>query len=265
MTTPRDQREDQVGLAAGGCPRSARGRTTLRMTSAVDDAEQHEHREEVDEQREPALVPEPRERLRGGRRRRSSRSRSSGSRTRKPQKMNACISPGTSRCSSLRWPSTSIASLRTRAPAGRRGARPAARRGRAGRGSSARRANRPPPTHEQRGQRRARRRATAMRPRLLRSSAADRRDDLVQVADHGVVGAREDRRLGVGVDREHRLRALAARDVLGRAADPAGDVEVGRDLRARSGRPGRSAAASPRSSRRASSRRRRRAGRRAPR
>ena len=60
----------------------------------------------------------------------------------------------------------------------------------------------------------------------------DRRHDLGQVADHGVVGAGEDRRLGVGVDREDLLRALAAGDVLGGAADAAGDVEVGRDLRA---------------------------------
>ena len=53
----------------------------------------------------------------------------------------------------------------------------------------------------------------------------------MQVADHRVVGVREDRRLAVGVDREQRLRALATGDVLRRAADPAGDVEVGRDLR----------------------------------
>ena len=38
-----------------------------------------------------------------------------GKRTRKPQKMNACISPGTSRWSSLRWPSVITTSLRTRA------------------------------------------------------------------------------------------------------------------------------------------------------
>ena len=41
-----------------------------------------------------------------------------------------------------------------------------------------------------------------------------------------------DRRLWVGVDREDLLRALAAGDVLRRAADAASDVEVGRDLRA---------------------------------
>jgi hypothetical protein len=37
-----------------------------------------------------------------------------GSRTMKPQKMNACISPGPSRWSSLRWPSTIVASFLTR-------------------------------------------------------------------------------------------------------------------------------------------------------
>ncbi len=37
-----------------------------------------------------------------------------GSSTRKPQKMNACISPGPNRWSSLRWPSTIVTSLRAR-------------------------------------------------------------------------------------------------------------------------------------------------------
>src|SRR5207247_716149 len=72
---------------------------------------------------------------------------------------------------------------------------------------------------------------------LCRSSlpqlGADRRDDLVQVADHGVVSVGEDRRLGIGVDCEQLLRPLAAGDVLRGAADPAGDVEVRRDFRAR--------------------------------
>ena len=36
-----------------------------------------------------------------------------GKRTRKPQKMNACMSPGTSRCSSFRWPSTISTSFST--------------------------------------------------------------------------------------------------------------------------------------------------------
>ncbi len=51
----------------------------------------------------------------GGRRSRSSRSGSSAPSTRKPQKTKACISPGQKRCSSLRWPSTIVTSLRTRA------------------------------------------------------------------------------------------------------------------------------------------------------
>ena len=78
---------------------------------------------------------------------------------------------------------------------------------------------------------RARRADVYVAPRLSQLGG-DRRHDLVQVADHRVVGAGEDRRLGVGVDREDLLRALAAGDVLRGAADPAGDVEVGRDLRA---------------------------------
>ena len=54
----------------------------------------------------------------------------------------------------------------------------------------------------------------------------------MQVADNRVIGAREYRRLGVGVDRKDLLRALRAGDVLRRAADAARDVEVGGDLRA---------------------------------
>ena len=53
----------------------------------------------------------------------------------------------------------------------------------------------------------------------------------MQVPHDGVVGVREDRRLGIVVDREQLLRALTACDVLRRSADPARDVEVGRHLR----------------------------------
>ena len=64
-------------------------------------------------------------------------------------------------------------------------------------------------------------------------SAPDLRVDgghhLVQVADHGVRRPRHHRRLGVGVDREDVLRRGAAGPVLDRAADPARDVELGRD------------------------------------
>jgi hypothetical protein len=38
-----------------------------------------------------------------------------GNRTRKPQKMKACMSPGPMRWRSFRWPSTIVVSLRTRA------------------------------------------------------------------------------------------------------------------------------------------------------
>ena len=76
----------------------------------------------------------------------------------------------------------------------------------------------------------ARRRAQPL-PLAFLSSAEIAGHDLVQVADDGVVGAREDRRLRVGVDREDRLRALAAGHVLRRARDAARDVDVRRDLR----------------------------------
>src|SRR5439155_18891162 len=61
----------------------------------------------------------------------------------------------------------------------------------------------------------------------------DRGDDLVEVADHGPVGARHDRCVLVLVDHEDPFRALATDDVLDRAADAARDVKVGGDPRAR--------------------------------
>ena len=68
-----------------------------------------------------------------------------GKRTRKPQKMNACIRPGTSRWSSLRWPSVITTSFRTRA-----GSSPERSLGRpiltSRTRTSARRVNSPPPT-----------------------------------------------------------------------------------------------------------------------
>ena len=57
--------------------------------------------------------------------------------------------------------------------------------------------------------------------RRLPDLRRDRGQDLVQIADHGVVGAREDRCLRIGVDGEHPLCAAAAGDVLRGAADPA--------------------------------------------
>ena len=59
----------------------------------------------------------------------------------------------------------------------------------------------------------------------------DRRYDLVQVADDRVVGAGQDRGLGVGVHGEDRLRPLAPGHVLCRARDAARDVDVRSDLR----------------------------------
>ena len=53
-----------------------------------------------------------------------------------------------------------------------------------------------------------------------------RRDDLVQVPDHRVVGVGDDRRVRVGVDRDDVLGAQAPGHVLDRPADPAGQVEL---------------------------------------
>src|SRR2546425_1480659 len=50
-----------------------------------------------------------------------------------------------------------------------------------------------------------------------------------QVRLEAVVGNAEDRRLGVLVDRDDHLRILHARQVLDRAADAGGDVQLGRD------------------------------------
>ena len=52
------------------------------------------------------------------------------------------------------------------------------------------------------------------------------RDDLEQVADHAEVGQLEDRRLGVLVDRDDRLRGLHAGPVLDGAGDAECDVQL---------------------------------------
>ena len=73
----------------------------------------------------------------------------------------------------------------------------------------------------------------------------DRRDDRMEVADHRVVGGAHDRRVRIVVDRQDVLGRLAADDVLDRAADPAGDVEVRARSAARSGRSGRACGRQP--------------------
>ena len=144
--------------------------------------------------------------------------------------MNACISPGPSRWSSFRWPSTIVASARTRRPTSpERPAVPEAddpvEQVRAAEEEAARDRAAPTRTSPESGRAHD----------ALTTCGADRRrhrgEDLVHVADHGVVRAREDRRLAVGVDREDPLRSLAARHVLRRPGDPTRDVEVGCDLR----------------------------------
>ena len=151
-----------------------------------------------------------------------------GKRTRKPQKIAACIAPGSSRWNSLRWPSTITASLRTRR--GTSSYRSTGFPARTRRTSSrARRVKSAPATASAAASASAP--ASVVMSSRLPELGGDRGNDLVQVADHRVVGVGEDRRLGIVVDREQLLRALAPRDVLGRAADPARDVEVGRHLR----------------------------------
>ena len=58
---PGDQGEDQVGLAQVAAL-EARRPLDLADRHGADHADQHEHGEHVDHQREPALVPEPRQR-----------------------------------------------------------------------------------------------------------------------------------------------------------------------------------------------------------
>ena len=222
-----DQRQDQVGLADVAALEPGRP-LHLADDERRHDAGEDQHREDVDEQREPPLAG----RATGSSGRLSTTAIIAitivGKSTRKPQKMKACISPGTSRWSSLRWPSAITTSLRTRAGSspdrslGRPiltsrtsttrppGEQPAADRQR-------------PPSSDEEGDR-------VYPPLAFRISATIGRHHLVQVADHGVVGVRDDRRVGIGVDREDPLGALAAGHVLGRAADAAGDVDLGRDL-----------------------------------
>src|SRR5207302_5156726 len=56
-------------------------------------------------------------------------------------------------------------------------------------------------------------------------------EHFLDIADHRIVGLGHDRRAGVRIDREDVLRRAAADHVLNRAANAAGDVEVGRDPR----------------------------------
>ena len=96
--------------------------------------------------------------------------------------MNACIRPGTRRCRSFRWPSTIAASLRTRC--GGSADRSFGRARRTSREEERAAHEEPAAAAEERGERDAP--ATAIRaPSQL---GADRGHDLVQVADHRVVG-----------------------------------------------------------------------------
>src|SRR3989442_8517532 len=57
----------------------------------------------------------------------------------------------------------------------------------------------------------------------------DRREHFLDVADHGVIRLGHDRRVGIRVDGKDVLGRSATDHVLNRAADAAGDIEVGRD------------------------------------
>ena len=145
--------------------------------------------EDVDEHREPALV----RRATGASAWRSTAPIIAitivGKSTKKPQKMNACIRPGPEPLQQL-----ALAEHERRLVAHARAdvvrsARPACRHAHEPPSSSARRANRPPRDREDQRRARRRRRATLSRPLAFRSSALIAGHDLVQVADHRVVGA----------------------------------------------------------------------------
>ena len=120
---PQQQRRSRSSRSApgsgrprpGGCPRTAAAACTLRIHSAASNADQHQHREDVDEQRVPALVSEPRERRvpiddpdhRDQDRRQQHQEAPEDERVHQP---------GPNRCSSFRCPSTIVTSLRTRRP-----------------------------------------------------------------------------------------------------------------------------------------------------
>ena len=100
-TIPAISAEDQVRLAEVAALEPRRALHLADRRTPPTHADEHQHREQVDQEREPALV----RRATG-----SSQSRSTarsiaitivGNRTTKPQKMNACIRPGPSRWKQL--------------------------------------------------------------------------------------------------------------------------------------------------------------------
>ena len=173
----------------GGCPRSARGRCTLRIQSADATPTRTSTANTSTRSANQPWCPSHGER----RARRStapiSAMRIVGNRTRKPQKMNACMSPGTSRWRSFRWPSTTTASLRTRRGTSSTAA-PACRAGRADEHQRA--AGEERARDGEHGDERERRRRRCSSRRGEAGAAAsslraelgrDRRQHLVEVAD----------------------------------------------------------------------------------
>ena len=219
-------------------PSNRAGRCTLRIAERRHHADEHEDGEQVDEEREPALALEPAERRARGKRRLAVDDGRDRHEDRREEDDEApederVHEPGNEALEELPLPEDDGGFV---PHAHREVGRALDRRARAHEPREEQRAAREEPAGD-RGRDGERDRGGDARGRLSASRlpqlGRDRRHDLVQVADHRVVGAREDRRLRVGVDREDRLRALAAGHVLRRARDAAGDVDVGRDLRPR--------------------------------
>ena len=157
----RDARGVPAARASRRCRRSARRiRSASPQVAALEPArpldladregrehaDQHQHREHVDQEREPALLRRATGSSSVCRRPRSAPSGSSGSSTTKPQKMNACMSPGTSRWNSLRWPEHDHRLVLARAAARRRSAATGLPSRTSRYSCRARRPNRPPAT-----------------------------------------------------------------------------------------------------------------------
>ena len=238
----RDQREDEVRLAEMAAL-EARGRCTLRIAAAADHAASTTWRTRP-QQGEPALVAEPGQRRLAGRPRRSSRSGSWGRGLEAPEDRGV-DQPRHEALEQLALPENDLR-LVADAPGqvvealgglaerrGRRAASPGVRT--------------EPQTASAAASASAPSASAVSGGRALLSSSVIAGTISVRSPITRVVGARQDGRLGVGVDRKDLLRPLAAGDVLGGAADAAGDVEVGQTPSCRSAPPGRCGVASPRS------------------
>ena len=235
----RDQPEDEVGLAEVAAPEPLRP-LHLADPERGGDADEDEHDEEVDEECEPALRSEPRQRLalRDCADQRHHDRREQHQEAPEDERMDEAGAEALEQLLLAENDDRLVAhplghvveALHRLAepdepgekerPAAEQGARDAEdeRGGRAAETVVLTVPKRPGATGAFR--------APAPPPQLRRH----RRHHLVQIPDHRVVGDRHDRRLGVGVDGQDPLRALGARDVLGRPGHTACDVDLRRDL-----------------------------------